>query len=166
MKEISTNQQPIFNMLDVQTILEWCVMAAQEDKLDPGLSWINLEFHAAVSGSAKFHKWCKQRLEVMLSPFITSANQQNQTTATSQNVQLMSMVAAEVSKSIAPIFQNQANSSTTASGTGNTTSKSGEGKMYDDFEVAIVKGFCRVNNVNQLPPIWTLFQSTKNVDIL
>lgn len=80
-----------------------------------------------------------------------------QPTNPTNTIQMMSLVAAEVSKSVATALQN-------ASSATQTQTNRKLGKVYDDHEVAIIKGFCAVQEVEMLLQIWGLFQTTKNVE--
>ncbi len=76
----------------------------------------------------------------------------------------MALVAAVVSKCVVRALGNHGSSTSTPTTSVKGTSTKSEGKMYDEHEVAMLKGFCHVGSVGELPPIWSLFQTSKNVD--
>lgn len=49
-------------------------------------------------------------------------------------------------------------------GTSHATSYKEGGKCYDEYQLAVLKGFTHTHYIPDVPPIWPMFQHTKHMD--
>ena len=150
---------------DYSLLLLWCNMAAQADPGDKSNSVLVLSLEAALSTHACFHRWTHHRLLCTLGEFSGgAAHMPPPPPSRLPDATLMALVAKQVGQSVAaalgsvPSHNAMVNPASQQSGSGE------KGRFYDVYQVAALRGFCGVQDIRSLPPIWALFQNSKSTD--
>ena len=130
-------------------------------------SCLTMEVAPVVNPDFAFSKWCKVHLNTIFGEKQTASHQNNQHLQgnhypTEANG---TQVIAEALRLVRELRQEaqQQNKGTTATGDGAEKEKaSSSGKMYTAYQVSVIMGYCSITSVANIPPIWRLFQSSKD----
>lgn len=111
-----------------------------------------LEVQPVVSADPIFAEWCFHRVHSIL-------GNSPQPTPTPRLEGHMAMLLMSIEK-IAAVADKLTNSQ----GVGADGAKVSKPTLYSEYTVAALKGCCRIRYATHLPPIWALFQNTKDME--
>ena len=157
-----------------QLILDWCMVASHYDT-SPATSILALTMRAAPADDDILDDWLQRQLCHTLgqvqpplpAPTVTTAPAAGApavaaaTTNQGPPTDVWAQVAAQLSQgmvNVAAALQPAPATSTVGS------SYEEGGKFYDEYQLAILKGFAHTHQVAHVPPIWPMFQHTKHMD--
>lgn len=163
-----------------QLIMDWCLVASHYDT-SPTTSILALTMRAAPADDDTLDDWLQRQLCHTLGPATppslpaaatvttaptTAAGFSNTVAAAAPThpgapTDIWAQVAAQLSQgmvNVAAALQPVPAASTIAS------SYEEGGKFYDEYQLAILKGFAHTHQISLVPPIWPMFQHTKHMD--
>lgn len=155
---VSAPGSGLFSSQHYELVLDWCCLALLSEGADSALQY---DLQAAASNEV-VHRWARMRIDATLGP-TTSPQQPTQQTAPAQDLTHLSTIAAEFGKGVINALRPPNATATIATTLGAT--QSGDGKDYDKYQKALLRGFSHSPTLAGLQPIWELFTHTKNIDI-
>lgn len=166
---------------ECELLMDWCFMAAHRAAVStPTTSMLAISLPAAPSDDDDFLRWiykvdCTAQATTMTAAPTTthpSAAMANMTSLKTATTTQGAPAAAppgkdiweQMAKSISSSFASAAAALKPTPPDHDEDSYESGGRPYDKFQMAIVKGFCHVYDIAQVPLIWALFQYTKNLE--
>lgn len=112
-----------------------------------------------------FHVWQDNRMNAMLPPPLLTGAREVPASGASTEVQTeMARLLAAASDTLQVVQQSTAANVTAASPSkAATSSTTSTGKELEEWALTALTAFCHVRHPRFLPPIWLVFQSTKNM---
>lgn len=157
-------------------ILDWCVMASQQNKKNTLDSIVAIMLPAAPEGNPSFQCWLLRRLENTLGapplppmlptqqvhPAMPPQVGQPPPLPPGPPIDIWATMAANISQGIATAAA--ALHPHPGGHTMGAASYEDGGKPYDEFQMAVFRGFAHSANINMVPRVWPYFQCTKHAD--
>jgi hypothetical protein len=155
--------------------LDWCCAAAQGGTgADASSSLISFAMPAIMGSTDHLHEWAHNRLTITLGPRdqnrVLTPGQTDLTNSASNagvrmgagpiDMAMLAQVTAAVMKAIRA-GGGQGTTDGDPRGMGKSTD---DQKVYSEYQLAKLKGFCCMRHNSGLPTIWDYFKSTKEVD--
>ena len=143
-------------------VLDWLAGASIDDSTGNGRLSVN---HALVPITEEgFHVWQDDRMNAMLGNLAAAASAATASGSSADVQREMARLLATASGTLQVVQQSTAANAAAASPSrAATSSSSSKGKELDEWALTSLTAFCHVRHPRFLPPIWLVFQSTKNV---
>ena len=155
---------------DCTTLMDWCLVATQTSKAAaPTTSILAIPLQTAPADDETFVRWL---YKIDRTKADSQQPQPAPQTQVAQQAAVMQPPAGpppvdvwtQMAKSISTSFASAAAAMKPPPADDPDTSYELGGRLYDKFQMAMVKGFAHVHDIADVPSIWALFQYTKHLE--
>ena len=155
---------------DCTVLMDWCLVATQTPKATtPTTSILAIPLQTAPADDESFVRWLQKidrtksdslQPHSVVPPPVGSVALAQQHAAGPPPVDVWTQMAKNISSS----FATAAAAMKPPPPKDSETSYELGGRLYDKFQMAMVKGFAHVHDLADVPSIWALFQYTKHLE--
>lgn len=152
---------------DCTVLMDWCLVATQTAKATtPTTSMLAIPLQTAPADDDNFVRWLdkidRTKSEALPNPGATA--QVGPTVTVTAQGPPQADVWTQMAKNISTSFATAAAAMKPAPVDDPDTSYEFGGRLYDKFQLAIIKGFAHVHAIADVPAIWAMFQYTKHLE--